>query len=62
VNLWNFSQKVRTPLKFKQDSNWNLFWKLYFKIKRELEARPKRKLVPFELIYNNTNFGNLWTS
>jgi hypothetical protein len=27
-----------------------------------IEVGPKRKLVPLELIYNNSTFENLWTS
>jgi hypothetical protein len=27
-----------------------------------LDVGPKRKLIPFELIYNKAKFENLWTS
>jgi hypothetical protein len=38
-----------------ENLNWNWFPK-------EFEVGPKRKLVPFEFIYHNTKFANLWSS
>jgi hypothetical protein len=60
-NLLDFYRKFWIPLKFKEDSNSNLFQKLQLAILWEFEVVPKRKVVPCVSNYPYEIFGEIWT-
>jgi hypothetical protein len=61
-NLSDSSRNVWTPLKFKEDSNLNLFLNLYLPILIDFVVGPKNKVVPYVSDYRPTKFGEFWAS
>jgi hypothetical protein len=57
-----FSRKVSTPLKFREDSNLNLFPNLYLPILRDFVVGPKSKVVPYVSDYGPAKFSEFWAS
>jgi hypothetical protein len=57
-----FLLKGLNPFKIQTISNWNFSWKLYFSILLEFELIPKRKVVPFQFIYQHAKFEIFWSS
>jgi hypothetical protein len=55
-----FFLKGLNPFKFKPISNWICFLDLYFTIHLEFGLLSKREVVPFEVIFHSTEFGNIW--
>jgi hypothetical protein len=54
-----FSKRFEPLFKFKPNSTLFEFLNFYFKIRLEFEVLPKRKVVPFELIYHLVKFGKI---
>jgi hypothetical protein len=60
INLWDFLQKVWTPLKFKKDSNWILILNFIIQNLKRFGSWAKKIFVQFECICNLAKFGNFW--
>jgi hypothetical protein len=60
TKLWNFSPKVWSPLKFKQNSHGFSFLNFQFKFCWEFELISKRKVVLSEMIYHLVKSGKIW--